>query len=278
MEYSEKKQALKDYLQQLAKQDLVVAFSGGVDSSLLLRMCCEAAQEAGTTVYAITVQTELHPQGEVEIAQRVAQEAGAKHLVIRLDEFNEADIRMNPVDRCYRCKRCLFAKLQVKAQQLGASQVVEGTNEDDMHVYRPGIKALKELGICSPLAKFGLTKAEVRKLADEYGISVANRASTPCMATRFPYGTELSKELMRQVSEVEEWMRQIGFYNVRLRVHGNIARLEIDQQEMTALIDKKDEIVERIKQMGIDYVTLDLEGFRSGSMDIKIERDYHAHG
>ena len=271
MNYEEKKRALQNYLQELTKHDVAVAFSGGVDSSLLLHLCCDAAKQNGTKVYAVTMQTELHPQSDLEIARKVANEAGAKHIIIKINELEEAGIGMNPVNRCYLCKLSLFKKIQEEAHRLGISNIVEGTNEDDLHVYRPGIQALKELNIISPLAKFNIGKEEVRKMAEELGISVSRRASTPCMATRFPYGTKLSKDLMQKVAEVEEWLRNKGVYNVRLRVHGNIGRFEVDRNDMPLFLEQWKEIAERTKQIGLDYVTLDLEGFRSGSMDIKLK-------
>ncbi len=272
MNYEEKKQALKNYLLELAAKDIVVAFSGGVDSSLLLYMCCEAARKTGSKVYAVTMQTDLHPHGDVDIARKVAEEAGAQHVVVQLNELDQAGIRMNPEDRCYRCKRCLFGRMQGLAEELGAAYVVEGTNEDDLHIYRPSHKALAEMGILSPYAKIGVTKAEIRQLADEYHVSTAHRASTPCMATRFPYNTELSSEMMMKVAGVEEWMREKGFYNVRLRVHGDVGRLEVDRADMSRFVEHGEEIVARIKQTGIDYVTLDLEGYRKGSMDIHVKK------
>ena len=271
MVYEEKKRALQDYLLKLTKHDVAVAFSGGVDSSLLLHLCCEAAKQNGTKVYAVTMQTELHPQSDLEIARKVASEAGAKHIIIKIDELEEAGIGMNPANRCYLCKLSLFKKIQEEALLLGISNIVEGTNEDDLHVYRPGIQALKELDVISPLAKFNIGKEEVRKMAEEYGISVSGRASTPCMATRCPYGTKLSKDLMQKVAEVEQWLRNKGVYNVRLRVHGNIGRFEVDRKDMPLFLEQWKEIAERTKQIGLDYVTLDLEGFRSGSMDIKMK-------
>lgn len=268
--YEEKKKQLLDRVSNLAEQNIALAFSGGVDSSLLLKICCDASKKTGKKVYAVTVHTELHPMKDIEIAAKVAKEAGAEHLIIRVDELEDAGIQNNPTDRCYLCKRLLFSRLKEKAKELGAENVVEGTNEDDLHVYRPGIRALKELDIISPLAECGFTKQEVRKLAESYGISVANRPSTPCMATRFPYGAELDYEKMRCVEKGEEWLKTLGFYNVRIRVHGDIARIEVDEKDMHLLLKNKTEVIERLKTLGYSYITIDLEGFRSGSMDIHI--------
>ena len=272
MSYEEKKIRLLEEVDKLSQEDVVLAFSGGVDSSLLLKLFSEATKKTGKKVYAVTVHTKIHPMKDLEISRRVADEMGAEHKVISIDELKEAGIEDNPVNRCYLCKKSIFEKLQRYAEELGVKQVVEGTNEDDLHVYRPGIKAIKELGIKSPLADSGFTKEEVRKLAAELGVSVSNRPSTPCMATRFPYGTMLDYESIQKVEEAEKWLRDLGFYNVRIRVHGDIARIEVDKNEMMMLLEKKEEIIEKLKEFGYDYITLDLEGFRSGSMDIHIKK------
>ena len=271
MEYKEKKQLLIQYLSELMKEDAAVAFSGGVDSSLLLKMCCDQAKKTGSKVYAITLHTMLHPASDLEIAKRVAKEARAVHLVLHVDELEEAGIRFNPLDRCYLCKKCLFQKLKEKAAEYKVANVIEGTNADDLKVYRPGIRAVQELGVLSPLAKYDFTKEEVRQLAEEYHISVANRPSTPCMATRFPYGTELSYDRLKDVESGEEWLKGKGFYNVRLRVHGNIARIEVDQESMESLLSIREEIIRELSRYRYDYITLDLMGFRSGSMDIHLD-------
>ncbi len=271
MEYREKKQSLIQYISELMAHDCAIAFSGGVDSSLLLKMCCDQAKKTRSKVYAITLHTMLHPATDLEIATRVAEEAGAVHLVLHIDELSEAGIRFNPVDRCYLCKKCLFQKLQEKAKEHGVRQILEGTNADDLQVYRPGIRAVRELGILSPLAEYGFTKEEVRQLAKEYHISVANRPSTPCMATRFPYGTELSYDRIKDVESGEKWLREKGFYNVRLRVHDKIARIEVDQESMESLLTIREEIIQELSRYGYDYITLDLMGFRSGSMDIHLK-------
>lgn len=272
MSYEEKKIKLLEEVDKLSQEDVVLAFSGGVDSSLLLKLFAESTKKTGKKIYAVTVHTKIHPMKDLEISKRVADEMGVEHKVISIDELKEAGIEDNPVNRCYLCKKSIFEKLQRYAGELGVKQVVEGTNEDDLHVYRPGIKAIRELGINSPLADAGFTKEEVRKLASELGVSVSNRPSTPCMATRFPYGTMLDYDSIQRVEEAEKWIRDLGFYNVRIRVHKDIARIEVDKNEMIKLLEKKEEVVEKLKEFGYDYITLDLEGFRSGSMDIHIKK------
>ena len=273
MDLIEKKKALLSHIKDLMSEDCLLAFSGGVDSSLLLKLCCDAADSTGRRVYAVTIHTKLHPKGDLTIAKKVAQEAGAFHQVLYIDELEEAGIRFNPVDRCYLCKKSFFQKLIRKAEELNIRTIIEGTNEDDLHVYRPGIRALKELGILSPLAMLGINKKEVRELAAEYGISVADRPGAPCMATRFPYGTELNYDFIEKVEKAEDFIRELGFYNVRLRVHGNIARIETDECSMPDLLEKKDIVIPELKKYGFDYITMDLDGFRSGSMDIHLSKD-----
>lgn len=268
--YMKKKEQLLHKMAQYAGQDVMVAFSGGVDSSLLLKLAHEAAQKTGKEVYAVTMQIRLHPIREMEEAKRVCEEIGAVHIVIAVDELEEAGIMNNPVERCYLCKKHLFLKMKERASDLGINVILEGTNEDDLHVYRPGIKALRELQIISPLAEAGLTKAEVRKMACEYGISVSSKPATPCLATRFPYGTELTYEKMAQVEKGEAFLKEIGLHNVRVRAHDKLARIEIDESTFGEFLTHKKEITDYLKSLGFVYITLDLEGFRSGSMDADI--------
>lgn len=268
-----KREHLLSAMQEYGKHELLVAFSGGVDSSLVLKSACEAAKKTGTTVYAVTVHTRLHPTGDLEAARIAAAEMGAVHKEIVLDELKEAAIGNNPTDRCYRCKKALFKRILKLAGKLGASTVLDGTNEDDLHVYRPGIRALKELGITSPLVDSGFTKAEVRRLALEYHLSSAVRPSAPCLATRFPYGTLLSLELMAKVEQAETYLKKLGFYNIRVRVHGDISRIEVDCCDFPKILNHKEEITAFMSELGFSYITLDLEGFRSGSMDIGLEEE-----
>ncbi len=268
--YEEHHEKLKEILRAYAKNDVMVAFSGGVDSSLILKLTCEAARETGKKVYAVMLHTMLHPSGEVIEARKTAEEMGAIFLVLQVDELENAGIEENPVNRCYLCKKYLFQKLQEKAQELQVTEVLEGTNEDDMYVYRPGIAAVRELGIRSPLLEAGLTKREVRALAGKYQMEVSTKPSTPCLATRFPYGTALTYEAMRRVEHGEEFLKTLGFYNVRLRVHGDIARIETDKEAFGRLLEQREEIIAVLKKLGYQYITIDLEGFRSGSMDDQI--------
>lgn len=269
--YEEKCRLLKEQLSRYASEDVAVAFSGGVDSSLLLKIVCEAARETGKKVYGVFLRTMLHPQGELEEAKQVAQETGAIFHVIEVDELEEADIADNPADRCYRCKRYLFQVMKEEMKLLQVYRILEGTNEDDLHVYRPGIRAVRELGMISPLADAGMTKEEVRRMAAEYGLTVSGKPSAPCLATRFPYGTRITYQEMQRAGEGEIFLKSLGLYNVRLRVHGKIVRIETDPQDMSKLIEERDSVIEYLKKLGYTYITLDLEGFRSGSMDIDLQ-------
>ncbi len=271
-DYQKKVENLKKTMASYAEQDIVVAFSGGADSGLLLKMACEAAEKTGHTAYGIFLHTMLHPSGETESAGILADEMGAVFKVLEIDELQGADIEYNPQDRCYRCKRYLFESILKEAEKLCAGVVMEGTNQDDLHVYRPGIRAVKELGIASPLMESGLTKKEVRRLAAEYGLSVSDKPAAPCLATRFPYGARLSDKAMRRVERAERFLKGQGFYNVRLRVHGDIARIEVDSHDLQRLVENRAEIIHEMKALGYTYVTADLEGFRSGSMDVNIKK------
>ncbi len=270
-DFDKKVRKLRQMISEHAGRDMAVAFSGGVDSSLLLKICCDSAGKRGTKVWGITVHTRLHPMSDVGISRRVCRETGAEFLILDVDELEEAGILDNPPDRCYLCKKNLFSRIKAAAEDLHIPVVMDGTNEDDLHVYRPGIRALKELGILSPLAACGMGKEEVRMLAAEYGISVADRPSAPCMATRFPYGTRLDEGELKKVEAGEEWFSRQGFYNIRLRVHGDILRIEVDEEELEKALSMRVSIISRMKELGYRYVTLDLEGFRSGSMDIGLE-------
>lgn len=261
---------LKQMMDEYAKAPVCLAFSGGVDSSLLLKLACESGRKYGNLVYAVTFHTMLHPACDLDTAKRVADEMGAEHIVIQVDELQMEGMKDNPPERCYLCKKHLFTTLLDFAREKNITCILDGTNEDDMHVYRPGIRALRELGIISPLALCHITKKEVKELAAEFSISVASRPSTPCMATRLPYGEKLDYEILRKIEAGEEYLRTVFRGNVRLRLHRDTVRLELDPDQMAAAIEKRDEVCKKMKELGFCYITLDLEGFRSGSMDLHI--------
>ncbi len=266
-----KTEKLESIMDALTDQDLALAFSGGVDSSLLLKMAADCAAKKGTKVWAVTFNSRLHPACDLENARKVAEELGGIHVILEIDELEMEEIRSNPVNRCYLCKRNLFQTLKNFAGEKGVQVLAEGTNEDDLHVYRPGIRAVKELGIRSPLAEAGLTKEEVRRLAAAFGISAASRPSTPCMATRLPYGARLDYGILKKIEAGEEILRRMIGGNIRLRLHGQVARIEGDPERFPAILQQSGELVRQLKELGFVYITLDLEGFRSGSMDVGLE-------
>lgn len=272
--YEDKKKTFYESMKKYAAKDVCLAFSGGTDSSLLLKAAVSCAKE-GIRIYAVTFDTVLHPPADLEIAKKVAgetqkQEAKVEiiHKVIHVNELENEKIKYNPVDRCYICKHMLFEKLKAYAKEQGAEIVLEGTNGDDLLVYRPGIRAVKELGIISPLAEAGFTKEEVRRLAGDLGISVASRPATPCLATRLPYGTEIKPEVLQKIGEGEAYIRENGFPIVRLRLHGEILRVELPKEDFERFLKEQEGITAYLKKLGFKYITLDIEGFRSGSMDL----------
>lgn len=272
MKTEDKRQWLQNRMESYAREDFAVAFSGGVDSSLLLYLAVAAAKKNGRKVYALTADTVLHPAEDREIAVEVAKSAGAHHRVVFVDELQEPEILKNPVDRCYLCKKKLFTEFLEVCDEMGASLLLEGSNGDDLLVYRPGLRAVRELGVDSPLAEAGLTKEEIREWAEELGISTARRPSTPCMATRLPYGHRLDPQLLSGIEEGERLLKAMGFGQVRIRVHGEIVRLEVPTGDFEEILGRREEIISQLKKIGFRYLTLDLEGFRSGSMDEYLDK------
>lgn len=263
----EKAEKLRDILNICAAEGLAVAFSGGIDSSLLLALACQT----GKPVEAVMLHSQLMPLRDADIARRVADECGARLTILPVELQDCAPVMENARDRCYHCKKTMFLELKRWCAARGIVHILDGTNADDLGVYRPGLKALRELGIRSPLAECGITKAEVRELAKTLGLSVASRPSSPCMATRLPYGTKLDFDVLHRLEEGEALLQAAGFAVCRLRLHGNLLRIEIPKTDFQRFLDKKDEIIPVLRDINFDYITLDLEGFRSGSMDTGVE-------
>ncbi len=250
--------------QLLAKPaGVLVAFSGGIDSTLVLK----AALAANSRVLAVTATSALRSQAETELAQELAGVLGARHILIEATELQNDAFRKNPKDRCYLCKSLLCQQLKTIAIANDLELIVDGTNADDLTVYRPGVQALTEAGVVSPLAVVGLSKAEIRFLAQDLGLPNWDRPSNPCLATRFPYGTLLTEADLARVDRGEAALRQLSFSQLRLRCHGDLARLELPVTELSRALELREIIVKTLVEQGFRWVSLDLAGFSSGSWD-----------
>lgn len=243
---------------------LAVAFSGGVDSTYLLHEAVKAGKEKVT---ALIMKTPSVPERELDEAVTFCKSRGISFFVLPADPFSAAGFRENGRDRCYICKHFLFSALLEKAKEEGIPFVADGTNADDRKEFRPGLRALKELDIRSPLAEAGLTKKEIRELSEKEGLPTWNKPSFSCLATRFPYGEELTVEKLRRTEAAENLLADLGFTQRRVRVHGNLARIEVLPAEIPLLLERRDMISSRFEELGFLYTTVDLKGFRSGSMD-----------
>ena len=242
-----------------------VALSGGVDSALVCAAAVQALGKEQVTAYTIASPMEL-PE-EVEDARLVAAGLGVDMVCIPLDELEIEDIRSNPPRRCYFCKRERLKIIKDQAKLSGITQLADGSNADDLSDYRPGRQALQELGVLSPLAEVGITKAEVRQLAKWQGLPVWDKPSTPCLASRFPYGIEINHQRLQQVACAEAVLKEMGFKELRVRYHESVARIEISMDEIDHIVAQRENILDGIKNCGFLYVTLDLQGFRSGSLN-----------
>ncbi len=262
MTYSDKYKYLINYLKGLDK--VVVAFSGGVDSTFLLKAAKEALDN---NVKAITIASPYIPKWEIEEAKELAKKIGVKHEIIEVPVSDE--IRANPENRCYICKKIVFGMIKDIAKKQGFHYVLDGSNLDDTKDYRPGMKALKEIDIKSPLLDAKLTKAEIRKLSKELDLSTWDKPAYACLLTRIPYGNELKEEEFVRIEEAEKYLMSIGFRAVRVRSHGDVARIEVPKDDIKKLFDEEllEEISQRLKKVGFKYVSLDLEGYRMGSLN-----------
>jgi len=243
-----------------------VAFSGGVDSSVVA-LAAHRASPRGSL--AVTAVSELCPETEASKAGLIAGSIGIEHRLVYLELLENDGIAANPPERCYRCKKAIIAALERFAEKNGIKNIIEGSNADDTGNHRPGIKALREAGVISPLMELGIGKRTVREIARLYGLPNHNKPSSPCLATRFPYGTRLTKSKIRRVRMAEDYVRSLGFPVLRVRDHGEIARIELPPKDMERLLSREinEKIVVKLAALGYNYVTLDLKGFRSGSMD-----------
>ncbi|MDW8031003.1 MAG: nickel pincer cofactor biosynthesis protein LarB [Candidatus Bipolaricaulota bacterium] len=242
----------------------VVAFSGGVDSSVVLAL---AKQELGDRVLAVTAHSPVYARRELEAAKELARQLGVAHEIIFTRELDDPRYVNNPPTRCFHCKQELFAKLTELARARGFAVVLDGTNASDTNDFRPGMRALSEYNVKSPLLEVGLTKPEVRELARMLKLPTAEKPAMACLASRLPYGSAITLEKLRQIEHAEEVLFELGFSQVRVRHYDEIARIEVPPDEMSKLLAHRDIVIDRLRKLGFRYVTLDLAGYRGGSMN-----------
>lgn len=279
MTLTQKRNTLETHLKNLGS--VVVAFSGGVDSALVLAMSQKAL--GNENVLAVTAESESLAERELRGAQKVAAEIGVEHLILRTHEMDSPEYRANPINRCYHCKSELYSKLSAIAGERNIAHIVNGINQDDLGDHRPGIVAAKEFGVVSPLAQAGFYKKDVRELSRQLGLTNSEKPAMPCLSSRVPYGESISPEKLLMIEQAEDLLFSLGFTQLRVRHHEEIARIELLKEEMPRILADSVAVTiqERFKQIGFKYVTLELEGFRSGRLNdslietTKVRRPLH---
>ena len=267
MSLNEKYEKLKNYLMSL--ESVAVAFSSGVDSTLLLKI---AHDVLGDKAIAITASSMSFPKRELDEAKNFCEKNGIKQIIFSSEELDIDGFKNNPKNRCYICKKELFTKILEIAKDNNIKNVVEGSNLDDLGDYRPGLQAIQELDIKSPLRASELTKKEIRELSQNFGLKTWDKPSFACLASRFVYGEEITREKLKMVGTAEELLMNLGFKQFRVRIHGKIARIEILPEDFEKILQEKtrEKIYDELKKLGFSYVTLDLKGYRTGSMNEEI--------
>jgi uncharacterized protein len=259
---NEKYLHLKEILASL--ESVLVAFSGGTDSSLVLKV---AHDVLGDKAIAMTAVSASLPASDRLEAEQIARQIGAKHILVESDETSDPEYLANTPNRCFFCKKETYGKLSAYAAQRGYHVIVDGTNADDTGDYRPGRQAAKEFHVHSPLLEAGLTKSEIRQLSKELGLPNWDKPAAACLSSRIPYGTKITLEMLSQVERAEGLLHGLGLRQLRVRHHGQVARIEADLADFPRLLEQRSEVVTALKAFGYTYVTLDLAGFRSGSMN-----------
>ncbi|MDY0166351.1 MAG: ATP-dependent sacrificial sulfur transferase LarE [Thermoguttaceae bacterium] len=272
---SEELCAKRDRLIELLRSygSCAIGFSGGLDSSVLAKA---AALALGEKAVAVTAVGASIATGELDEAREVARQIGIRHEMVESHEIDAAGYRRNAADRCYFCKSALAEEIHTTAERLGLNVILDGRNRDDLGDHRPGIRAANEKNMRGPLAECGLTKEELRQLARHWNLPIWDKPATPCLSSRIAYGEEITPERLKMVDRAEQFLRELGFRPFRVRYHrGDMARIEVPASELPRFADEKlrQQIVEHLKLAGFKYVTLDLEGFRSGSMNITLAAD-----
>ncbi|MDD5084929.1 MAG: ATP-dependent sacrificial sulfur transferase LarE [Candidatus Omnitrophica bacterium] len=258
---SQLKSILKSYGSTL------IAFSGGVDSTFLLKVAIDTLGRKNAI--AVTAKSKIYPEEELEESKKLARLVGARQVILNTSEIDIPGYKDNPPNRCYFCKSELFSRLKRIAKSKGTKVVCDGSNRDDRKDYRPGSRAVKELGVKSPLDEAGFTKDDIRKFSRKLGLPSWDKPSFACLASRFPYGEAITEDKLRLIARGENALRDLGFKQVRLRYHGNIARVEVAKDELSTFAkpELRDRVSKALKSLGFLYVALDLDGYRTGSMN-----------
>ncbi len=261
--FEEKRARLDDVLRGLSR--VVIGFSGGVDSTVVLKAATVVL--GAENAVGVTAASESNTDEDLALCRSVADEHGFNHRVIEYSELAIPNYASNPANRCYYCKAELYDRLRAVAEELGGAVVCDGSNVDDAGDYRPGLTARDERQVRSPLREAGFTKGDVRRLAREFGLPNHDKPAAPCLSSRIPYGNAITREKLEQVAEGERCLRSLGLRQVRCRHHDDMARIEVDPEYMPILLEHREAIVARFKEIGFRYVTIDLQGFRSGSLN-----------
>lgn len=243
---------------------ILVAYSGGVDSTFLLKVAKDVLRR---NILAVTADSPTYPAQELVFAKRMAKTLGIRHKVIHTNEFKDKRFVSNPLDRCYFCKKELFSRLQVMAKSRHLNFVIDATNLSDDKDYRPGSKAKVELAVRSPLKEAGITKEDIRLLSKRLGLMTWDRPSLACLASRIPYGTKITQPILERINRAEIYLQSLGFNQVRLRHYNGLCRIEVPKKDIPALVKRRDLVVENLKKLGYNYITIDLEGYRTGSLN-----------
>jgi uncharacterized protein len=268
----EKKKDLIEGLKEL--HYLIVAFSGGVDSTFLLAAAFEAV---GNNVTAVTLNSIVHPEKDLERAKKFTGKLGIKHLIIESNEMDSPEFYRNPPDRCYHCKKIICKKLRQAALENGVDHIAHAINTDDLGDYRPGIKAAEEMGLLAPLVVAGLNKSEIRYLSKEMKLSTWNKQAMACLASRIPYGEIITKEKIEMIARAEDYLSEDGFTRYRVRHHGAVARIEVSIDDIGRFMEKdfRNKYIALFKELGFKHIALDLEGFISGSMNRELPENFN---
>jgi uncharacterized protein len=254
----------------LQYRSCLIAFSGGVDSTLLLKVASLVLPKE--RILAVTANSPTYPKEELLDSQRIARNLGVRHKVIKTYELKDKRFVSNPVKRCYFCKRELFSRLKHISSRFNLNFVLDATTLSDKSDFRPGNLARQELKVRSPLAEAGLNKRDIRNLSKSLGLGTWDKPSLACLASRIPYGTRISFGLLKRVNQAETYLRKLGFKQARLRHYNGLCRIEVSRNDIPRLVDKRNQIIDKLKKIGYNYITLDLEGYRTGSMNEVIKR------